>query len=130
MNLCTNAHHAMSEKGGVLDVRVTSIDLKSENDAAPLGLNPGPYVRVTVKDTGHGMDQATMARIFDPYFTTKEKGVGTGLGLAVVHGIVQKYGGGVSVQSEAGKGTVFDLYLPIICRETVNSGLRISHFHP
>jgi signal transduction histidine kinase/CheY-like chemotaxis protein len=119
MNLCTNAHHAMSEKGGILDIRVTSVNRRPDCDAPPPGLKPGPYVRLTVKDTGHGMDEATMARIFDPYFTTKEKGVGTGLGLAVVHGIIQKYGGGVTVQSEPGKGAVFDLYFPAIRKEQV-----------
>jgi signal transduction histidine kinase/ActR/RegA family two-component response regulator len=114
MNLCTNAHHAMREKGGVLDVRLASVHVGPEYAAALPDLKPGPYVKATVKDTGHGMDTATTVRIFDPYFTTKEKGVGTGLGLAVVHGIVQKYGGRVTVQSEPGKGTVFDLYFPAI----------------
>lgn len=120
MNLCTNAHHAMMEKGGVLDVRLTSVQVEPEHPAALPDLKPGPYVRVTVKDTGHGMDAATVTRIFDPYFTTKEKGVGTGLGLAVVHGIVQKHGGGVTVQSEPGRGTVFDLYFPIIQSEQIS----------
>jgi len=120
MNLCTNAHHAMCRKGGILDIRVTSATVPPEGDVSCPGLKPGAYVRLTVSDTGHGMDEATMARIFDPYFTTKEKGVGTGLGLAVVHGIIQKYGGGVTVQSEPGKGAVFDLYFPVISKGRVS----------
>jgi signal transduction histidine kinase/DNA-binding response OmpR family regulator len=118
MNLCTNALHAMREKGGVLDVKLASVNLSPEYAARLPDLKSGPYVRVTVKDTGHGMDEATMAKIFDPYFTTKEKGVGTGLGLALVHGIVKKHGGAVRVHSELGKGSVFDLYFPSIRKET------------
>jgi CheY-like chemotaxis protein len=75
-------------------------------------LQPGPYIRLAVKDTGHGMAPKVVKRIFEPYFTTKEKGVGTGLGLAMVHGITKSCGGTVSVQSKVGKGTVFYVYLP------------------
>lgn len=120
MNLCTNAHHAMKEKGGVLDVILTSVNLQSEYTAMHPHLTPGPYVRVTVKDTGHGMDEATMSKIFDPYFTTKEKGVGTGLGLSVVHGIVEKHGGAIMVESEPGRGAAFDLYFPAIQKQEVS----------
>jgi signal transduction histidine kinase/DNA-binding response OmpR family regulator len=117
MNLCANAHHAMKEKGGILDIKLASVNLGSEYAAELPDLKPGPHVKVTVQDTGHGMSEATMAKIFNPYFTTKEKGVGTGLGLAVVHGIVQKHGGAVTFRSELGMGSVFDLYFPAIRRE-------------
>ncbi|MCE5264518.1 MAG: response regulator [Deltaproteobacteria bacterium] len=117
MNLCTNALHAMREKGGVLEVQLASVNLKPEFAALIPDLKPGPHVKVTVKDTGHGMDEKTMAKIFDPYFTTKKKGMGTGLGLAVVHGIVQKHGGAVRVQSVVGAGSTFDLYCPAIPEE-------------
>jgi signal transduction histidine kinase/FixJ family two-component response regulator len=119
MNLCTNAHHAMREKGGVLDVEVNSVNLGPEYAAVHPDLNPGPHVKVTLRDNGHGMNEPTMAKIFDPYFTTKEKGVGTGLGLSVVHGIVQKHGGAITVASEPGKGSVFELYFPAIENEAV-----------
>jgi signal transduction histidine kinase/CheY-like chemotaxis protein len=114
MNLCINAHHAMKEHGGVLVVRLDSLVLGHEHLAVHPDLKPGTYVKLSVKDTGHGMDRATMAKIFDPYFTTKEKGVGTGLGLAVVHGIVQKHGGVIAVESKPGKGSRFDIYFPSI----------------
>jgi signal transduction histidine kinase len=112
MNLCTNAQHAIGEQSGLLEVAVqnTEIDLSQKNDLIDLEI--GPYVRISVKDTGHGMPPDVIKRIFDPYFTTKEKGVGTGLGLAVVHGIVKKYGGTIQVESEPGKGTTFHIYLP------------------
>ncbi len=119
MNLCTNAHHAMIESGGVLEVKLASVDIVPENAVLHPDLNPGPHVRISVKDTGHGMNPATLQKIFDPYFTTKEKGVGTGLGLAVVHGIVQKHGGAIIVKSEPGKGSSFDLYFPAIQKEPV-----------
>ncbi|MGO9533543.1 MAG: response regulator [Syntrophobacteraceae bacterium] len=119
MNLCTNAHHAMIEKGGVLDVKLHTVNLGPGDGAVHPDLKPGPYVKVTVKDTGCGMDEATMVKIFDPYFTTKAKGVGTGLGLAVVHGLVQNHGGAITVESVPGKGSVFSLYFPAIQKEAV-----------
>lgn len=112
MNLCTNANHAMGEKSGVLEVTLASVDLDEETTAFFHDFLPGPYIKLTVSDTGHGMDHATIDRIFDPYFTTKEKGLGTGLGLAVVQGIVKSHGGSIGVSSEPGKGTKFHLLFP------------------
>ena len=112
MNLCTNAQHAIGEQAGHLEVEVqnTDINLAQKNDAIDMEI--GSYVKLSVRDTGNGMSPDTLKKIFDPYFTTKEKGVGTGLGLAVVHGIVKKCGGAIRVESELGKGTTFHIYLP------------------
>jgi CheY-like chemotaxis protein/anti-sigma regulatory factor (Ser/Thr protein kinase) len=124
MNLTTNAAHAMSEQGGDLTVCLENIDLDREQPAESGNLQPGPYVMFTVTDTGHGMDEKMKKRIFDPYFTTKEKGVGTGLGLAVVQGIVMKAGGAITVESEIGKGTTFGVFLPRIGNETATRERR------
>jgi CheY-like chemotaxis protein len=121
MNLCTNAHHAMLAKGGTLDINLTSVELDYENVKAYPNLEPGSYVKLTIADTGQGMNADTLNRIFDPYFTTKEKGKGTGLGLAVVHGIVKGHGGFIDVRSKPGKGTTFELFFPLIV-ETVKPG--------
>lgn len=104
----------MSENGGVLEVSLTKFDMDAEASAASPEIEPGPYLRLRVSDTGHGMTPEILQRVFDPYFTTKEPGKGTGLGLAVVHGIVKSYGGGVTVSSEPGRGTTFDIYFPKI----------------
>ena len=117
MNLCTNAGHAMQEKGGVLEVSLADVELGPDFTPGHPDISPGHYLKLTVSDTGHGMDPSTTERIFDPYFTTKDKGGGTGLGLSVVHGIVESCGGTITVYSEPGKGTVFHVYLPIIERE-------------
>ena len=117
MNLCTNAAYAMREEGGVLTVSQSDVELDVEAAARYPNLPPGSYLRLIVSDTGHGMDRAVMERIFDPYFTTKEPNEGTGLGLSVVHGIVQSYGGVITVDSEPGKGTSFHVVLPRIDRE-------------
>lgn len=115
MNLCTNAYYAMREKGGELNVTLRETTITGTVDFAPAqNLSPGKYVELTVSDTGQGMEKEVKAKIFDPYFTTKPPGEGTGMGLAVVHGIVKRYGGDVRVQSEYGKGTTFQLYFPII----------------
>jgi two-component system cell cycle sensor histidine kinase/response regulator CckA len=114
MNLCANAYHAMHEKGGVLEVSLDDVELESDFTARHPGTYPGPYMRLTVSDTGHGMEKNVMDRIFEPYFTTKEKGEGTGMGLAVVHGIVKSFGGGIIVYSEPGKGATFKVFLPRI----------------
>ncbi len=119
MNLCTNAHHAMQEKGGVLEVGMTSVNRELGFSALHPDLRPGSYIRITVKDSGCGMDEDIMQKIFDPYFTTKGKGTGTGLGLAVAHGIVQKHGGTITVESKPGEGALFNLYLPVIEQEAV-----------
>ncbi len=115
LNLGTNAAHAMKEKGGTLAVSLVQEDLDSEAAAqhSP-DLNPGSYLKLTVSDTGSGIDRENMERIFEPYFTTKEVGEGTGMGLAVIHGIVKRYGGDITVESELGKGTTFNIYLPRI----------------
>jgi CheY-like chemotaxis protein len=114
INLCTNAYHAMREKGGVLEVILTEVDADSTDLTFNPDLSPGPYLRLTISDTGHGMDRIVMERIFDPYFTTKDLGEGTGMGLAVVHGIVRSHSGDITVYSEPGKGTTFHVYLPRI----------------
>ena len=114
MNLCTNAAHAMCEKGGILELSLEEVDLDTHDVASYPGLTTGAYVRLSVSDTGHGMNRRVMKRIFDPYFTTKEKGVGTGLGLAVVDGIVKTHGGAITAYSEPEKGATFHVYLPRI----------------
>ncbi|PXF59429.1 MAG: hypothetical protein C4B58_00175 [Deltaproteobacteria bacterium] len=114
MNLCTNAHHAMREKGGVLDVTLLEEEIGPDDSKPNPDLLPGTYLKLTVSDTGHGMDHSVMEKIFNPYFTTKPIGEGTGLGLAISHGIVKSYGGDIQVYSEPGKGTTFHVYLPRI----------------
>jgi signal transduction histidine kinase len=112
VNLCTNAAHAMEEKGGVLEISLSEVAIDSDAVAAPAGLKPGHYLRLTVSDTGRGIDPTILERIFDPYFTTKEVGKGSGLGLAVVHGIVKRHEGAITVNSEPGVGTSFHVYFP------------------
>ena len=112
MNLCTNAYHAMSETGGVLGVKLKKITIDVAGRVPSSELAPGEYVMIEVSDTGCGMEQKTLAHIFDPYFTTKAQGEGTGLGLSVVHGIVKSYQGHITVYSEPGKGSSFHVYLP------------------
>ena len=113
MNLCTNAKHAMRKEGGTLELSLTEAILQSEKSAALFHLDPGRFLKLTVSDTGHGIPHEITERIFDPYFTTKEKGEGTGLGLSVVHGIVTEHGGAIRVSSEVGKGTTFQIFLPL-----------------
>ena len=113
-NLCANAFDAMRKEGGELEVSLADTELEQNTLPLPLGLAPGRYVRMRVKDTGLGMDQVVMKRIFEPFFTTKPVGKGTGMGLSVVHGIVQSYHGDITVDSEPGKGAVFDVFLPVI----------------
>ncbi len=113
MNLIINAFHAMEKTGGRLSIGLR--EEKFEKDAsADAALAPGRYARLSVSDTGCGIDPAIMGKIFEPYFTTKEQGKGTGLGLAVVYGIVKEHQGEIKVFSEVGKGTDFHVYLPLI----------------
>jgi PAS domain S-box-containing protein len=112
MNLGTNAAHAMSEKGGILEVSLANFNVDGGRSYSAAEIAPGSYLRLRVSDTGCGMPPEILKKIFDPYFTTKEVGKGTGLGLAVVHGIVNSYGGGIIVSSEPGKGSTFDIYFP------------------
>ena len=117
MNLATNAGHAMQEDGGVLEVSLANVELDDLSVVKHLDLNAGSYLRLTVSDTGHGMTSEIMERIFDPYFTTKDTGEGTGLGLSVAQGIIKAHGGTITVYSEMGKGTTFHVYLPLILEE-------------
>jgi len=108
MNLCTNAGKAMDETGGTLEVTLENVSLTEPK----MDLEPGPYLRLTVKDRGEGMKPEVVERIFEPYFTTKEKGEGTGLGLSVVQGIVATHGGAITVETKPGAGSTFHVYLP------------------
>ena len=114
MNLCTNSAHAMREKGGILEITLENIELDHVSLKLYEELKPGNYVKLSVSDTGIGMNRSVMERIFDPYFTTKKAGEGTGMGLSVVQGIVKSHGGEITVYSEPGKGTIFHVYLPLI----------------
>jgi len=122
MNLCTNAGQAMMESGGLLEIAMAEVFLSDEDRGCFPSLERGHYVKISVRDTGHGIKPENMEKIFEPYFTTKKKGEGTGLGLAVVHGIVRDHGGEVSAESVIGRGSVFSVYLPLLERPAVMNG--------
>ena len=111
LNLCTNAADAMQDQGGILEVKLEDVRVTAQETRNYPTLHPGSYLKMTIKDTGHGMERAVMERIFDPFYTTKGRGKGTGLGLSVVHGIVKSHGGTLTVESEPGKGSIFEVYL-------------------
>lgn len=131
MNLCTNAAHAMGENGGILEIKLQNMESGIRNPEleydegkslmqipySPVELAPGQYLRLSVSDTGQGMTPEVIKRIFDPYFTTKDTGQGTGMGLSVVHGIVKSHGGTITIHSEPAKGSSFHVYFPLIQEE-------------
>jgi PAS domain S-box-containing protein len=112
MNLCSNAAFAMRDRGGILQATLARVEVSPESGAHPADLKPGPYLRLTVSDTGRGMDPEVRDRAFDPFFTTKKPGEGTGMGLAVVHGIVKSHEGALTLESDMGKGTTVHVFLP------------------
>ena len=114
MNLCSNAVHAMGDTGGVLEIGLTDVAIDKASDFQGIDLAPGAYIKLSIRDTGKGMRPEIMEKIFEPYFTTKEPGRGTGLGLSVVHGIVKSHKGAITCKSSPLDGTVFDIYLPTI----------------
>ena len=114
INLCTNAAYSMRQRGGVLDIHLSNFDVTPDITHFRQDLAPGPYVKLTVCDTGTGIPASIIGRIFDPFFTTKPRGEGTGLGLSVVYGIIKERGGTITVVSEPGNGSVFSVYLPSI----------------
>ncbi len=118
MNLCTNAHQAMGQQGGILDISLTMVEVDAaflEQHSKPQA--EGTYARLSVSDTGHGMDRKTQERVLEPFFTTKGEGERTGLGLSVTHGIVVSHGGDLAVDSEPEKGTTVHVYLPAASSE-------------
>ncbi len=117
INLCTNAAHAMYEAGGVLEVRLRDVEVREEMSPRYHNLAPDKYIKLTVSDTGCGIDPGIKDRIFDPYFTTKEMDKGTGIGLSVVHGIIEDHDGSIFVESEPGKGSTFQMFFPVIDEE-------------
>ena len=114
MNLLTNASQAMEDDGGVLDIRTENVLVKPFSPLSAMGLKPGEYLEIKVSDTGEGIAPEILGAIFEPYFTTKPASEGTGMGLAVVQGIVESYGGKVWAESEPGKGSVFTVCLPLV----------------
>ncbi len=114
MNLCTNAGHAMRDQGGLLEVSLTDEVVEAEPGTVYSDQHPSRHLKLTVRDTGHGIDPIILDRIFDPFFTTKEQGGGTGLGLSVVHGIVKGCGGSIEVESRPGEGTTFTVLFPAV----------------
>jgi PAS domain S-box-containing protein len=112
MNLCVNAEHAMHDTGGLLEVRLDSVLVEADFATVHPPLQPGVHARLTIRDTGRGMPPDVVVRIFEPFYTTKDVGQGTGMGLSVVHGIVISHGGAITVASTPGQGTTFEVYLP------------------
>lgn len=113
MNLCTNASYAMKDRGGVLDITLTTVKIDNEASTRTNNMKAGQYKKISVRDTGTGIDKDVVKRIFDPYFTTKKIGEGTGMGLSVIHGIIKSLNGTITVDSEPGNGSTFTVYLPI-----------------
>ncbi|MFA6411089.1 MAG: PAS domain S-box protein [Syntrophales bacterium] len=128
MNLCSNAAHAMREKGGILRIEIVNLYLDEDNKIAA-DVKAGWHLRMTVGDNGQGIDAAIIDRIFDPFFTTKKTGEGTGLGLAVVHGIVKNLGGAIIARSSPEEETVFEIYLPLVegKDEIINNDLEKTY---
>jgi PAS domain S-box-containing protein len=127
MNLCTNAYHAMGEMGGMLTVRLNEKPISGGRDVFEQEIKEGLYLELEVTDTGHGMDDEILQKAFDPYFTTKDIGKGTGFGLALVHAIIEEHGGHIKVQSRVGKGTGFYIYLPVIADPDANRQAGIKN---
>ena len=126
MNLCTNAYHAMEEKGGKLTVELKNTFFELDDTRKPQQLDVGKYVELVVSDTGSGISPAIIKNIFDPYFTTKKSGKGTGMGLSIVHGIITGCGGAIAVNSQLGTGTTFHVYFPVFDKEKVVAESLIS----
>lgn len=125
MNLCTNAFHAMEKEGGQLDIDLFPVRISTEDFLGYQDIQPGEYLQLSVSDTGHGMSPDRLSRIFEPYFTTKDVGEGTGLGLAMVHGIVKSCRGSIKVFSKPNKGTIFSVVFPI-AESKVEKPLELS----
>ena len=128
MNLCTNAAHAMREKGGLLTVELSCEDIDKAAAVDFPGLTPGPFLRLCVRDTGHGMPPEVLEKVFDPFFTTKGPGEGSGMGLSVVHSIVKTCGGAVFAASEPGVGSTFSVFLPRLDAEAAPERLAAETF--
>lgn len=124
LNLCTNAYHAMRETGGVLEVSLEATDV-SMVQANLCSIVPGDYIRLGIKDTGHGISEKTMERMFEPYFTTKLEDEGTGLGLSVAHGIIRSHDGGITVNSTLGEGSQFVVYFPRVNTAKIGQAVEI-----
>lgn len=118
MNLCTNAYHAMGEIGGILTVQLFEVEISHDKDIFDHSMKKGKYLLLEITDTGTGMDEKTLLKAFDPYFTTKEVGKGTGFGLALVHAIVEEHDGYIKVKSSPGQGSSFYVYMPVVDPET------------
>lgn len=129
VNLCTNAFHAMEKTGGDLDICLKEIYLESGNLILEQNHNPGTYVQLSIRDSGHGIPKDVKDKIFDPYFTTKDPGKGTGMGLSIIHGIVKSFGGFIAFNSEMDKGSTFHVFIPLSDKEQTsgnNSEERVS----
>ena len=130
MNLCTNAYHAMKNTGGMLNVSLTAVTIQDQDMQNYPGMNPGHYLKLSIADTGCGIPPETINQIFDPYFTTKPAGEGTGLGLSTVHGIVKNHGGSIRVYSEVGSGTIFHVLFPSAVETDQTAGGQAGQFPP
>ncbi|HMA66376.1 MAG TPA: PAS domain S-box protein, partial [Desulfosalsimonadaceae bacterium] len=130
INLVTNAAHAMTEMEGLLEFCVQPASLDQRISEKYPDIAPGDYAEITVSDTGVGMDEQALNKIFEPYFTTKDQGEGTGLGLSVVHGIVKSHGGCIVVSSEPGRGSTFHVYLPLDARQDAQMAAQSTELPP
>ena len=119
MNLCTNAFHAMEKTGGRLSISLKETTLNYEDLTCEQSITPGAFIQLSICDSGPGMTQEVKDKIFEPYFTTKETGKGTGMGLSIVHGIVKDHGGFMILDSELGKGADFQIFFPVLEENTL-----------
>lgn len=127
VNLCSNASHAMQESGGVLTIGLTDVEQSAAHLDPSMPVKAGPFLKLTVADTGHGIAPEIKDRIFDPYYTTKKQGEGTGIGLSVVQGIVRSHGGFITVDSDPGQGAIFSVFLPIIDHENIPQAVSLEN---